>query len=512
VDDRPRRLRGTGIEEPGELARRVRGVSEADGWPEATRLISRHWDQMGVIAPREVLDAIHALPAEAILGEPGLVVAANYLQHVLIDGDTSRFAHDSRIDGMVATAETPLVQRLVVMTARLSTARNGGDFDSVVRIICAARKDVDGSTPEERAQIASTLPHLRLQWARALDFGDRAGAGAEYEAAYEQARLTDQPFLARRAASHLAWYEAAQGRLAIAESWISLAEEVEQNTRYDAPLLLARALIDVDRNDFHGAAVERVRLSVTPLGEYWAASLWVAMLGARTAAEATPIYAELEHEIDRHSHAERSAPANVRYLHAARLRLALLRRGGRLAALATPTTSIAHLAAATEALHQGAYERSESHGALAVEHAKMPRGLASGLLVRAAALEGLGRPRQAVDVALEAQAVMDSARLYSPYRLLPPGMLDRLAKRMPAHVGERVLTLAHGRRAPEVAALTPRQADILRALVSDEPLADIAESLFISRNTLKSALATIYGTLGVNTRHQAADVARRSGL
>jgi DNA-binding CsgD family transcriptional regulator len=346
-----------------------------------------------------------------------------------------------------------------------------------------------------------------------MEAGDEPNAAAEYESAYEGAQLTDQPFLARRAAAHLAWNHAAQGLLGPAESWIERAERLEPNPRYDAPLYLARALVRVDRNDFPGAAAEQARLTVIPVGEYWAAALWVALLTARTPAEAAPLHAQLEHEVDRHSEGERSAPADARYLQAARLRLSILRPGSAHSVRPTdPTTSIEHLTVAAQALHAGAFQQAASHSAKALEGTRTPRGLASGLLVRASALDSLKKTAHAVDTALQAQAVIDSDRLYSPYRLLPAGALDRLASRMPRDVGERILTLAHGERSPELAALTPRQTEILRGLMSDRPLTEVAAGLYVSVNTLKSALANIYTILGVRTRHQAADYARRAGL
>ncbi|RUQ98266.1 helix-turn-helix transcriptional regulator [Labedella endophytica] len=512
-DDEDANTVDANIAGPDELVRRMQDRASTVGWPEATDLIGRHWDELMVVAPQELLSAIRSLPGDAILEKPGLVVAANYLQRVLSDGDTSRFSHDARLDHLASAADASLTQRLILLTGQVSTARSAGATSGVMAIVASARKILASSTPEERAEIALTLPHLRLQWARAMEANDEPGAAAEYESAYELAQLTGQRFLARRAASHLAWLYAAQGQLTPAESWIERADRLEPNARYDAPLYLARALVKLDRNDFQGAAAEQTRLTVVPVGEYWAAALWVALLAARTPAEAAPLHAHLEHEVDRHSEGERTAPADARYLQAARLRLSILRPGSAHAVrLTDPATSIEHLTVATEALHAGAFKQAASHSAKALEHTRTPRGLAGGLLVRASALDSLKKTAYAVDTALQAQAVIDSARLYSPYRLLPTGALDRLASRMPSDVGERILSLAHGERSPELAALTPRQTEILRALMTDRPLTEVAASLYISVNTLKSALTNIYTMLGVRTRHQAADYARRAGL
>jgi LuxR family maltose regulon positive regulatory protein len=57
--------------------------------------------------------------------------------------------------------------------------------------------------------------------------------------------------------------------------------------------------------------------------------------------------------------------------------------------------------------------------------------------------------------------------------------------------------------------LTERERDVLRFLPSRLTLREIAAELYISLNTLKFHLKIIYGKLGVNSRSEAADAARR---
>ena len=56
--------------------------------------------------------------------------------------------------------------------------------------------------------------------------------------------------------------------------------------------------------------------------------------------------------------------------------------------------------------------------------------------------------------------------------------------------------------------LTGRERDVLRFLPSRLTVREIAEELYISVNTLKFHLRVIYRKLGVNSRAEAADVAR----
>ncbi len=85
-----------------------------------------------------------------------------------------------------------------------------------------------------------------------------------------------------------------------------------------------------------------------------------------------------------------------------------------------------------------------------------------------------------------------------------PQWLDRL--RRAAAEGAR---LSQGGRTELVDPLTERECDVLRFLASRLSVREIADELYLSVNTLKFHLKAIYRKLGVNSRAEAADVARR---
>jgi LuxR family transcriptional regulator, maltose regulon positive regulatory protein len=85
-----------------------------------------------------------------------------------------------------------------------------------------------------------------------------------------------------------------------------------------------------------------------------------------------------------------------------------------------------------------------------------------------------------------------------------PQWLDRL-RRAAAEGAVR----SQGGRADLVEPLTERERDVLRFLASRLTVREIADELYLSVNTLKFHLKAIYRKLGVNSRAEAAEAARR---
>ena len=62
------------------------------------------------------------------------------------------------------------------------------------------------------------------------------------------------------------------------------------------------------------------------------------------------------------------------------------------------------------------------------------------------------------------------------------------------------------------APLTPRELVVLAHLSDDVTLDDVARELFVSRNTVKTQVRSVYRKLGISTRAEAVEHARRLGL
>jgi LuxR family maltose regulon positive regulatory protein len=86
----------------------------------------------------------------------------------------------------------------------------------------------------------------------------------------------------------------------------------------------------------------------------------------------------------------------------------------------------------------------------------------------------------------------------------PAEWMDRLRRTM---AEARVRAVFDG--ADLVEPLTDRERDVLRFLPSRLTVREIADELYVSVNTLKFHLKVIYRKLGVNSRGEAAEVARK---
>jgi LuxR family maltose regulon positive regulatory protein len=60
--------------------------------------------------------------------------------------------------------------------------------------------------------------------------------------------------------------------------------------------------------------------------------------------------------------------------------------------------------------------------------------------------------------------------------------------------------------------LTARELDVLRLIAAGQSNPEIARTLYVEVNTVKTHVKNVYGKLGIHSRVQAADRARELGL
>ena len=170
---------------------------------------------------------------------------------------------------------------------------------------------------------------------------------------------------------------------------------------------------------------------------------------------------------------------------------------------------------------QAALERAETCLTDAAAQVTL-RDQISALVTAAVARRRLGQPEQAADQLGYALALAEPHGLYRPF--LDAGSAARSAltglirpANQGAAVAARILQRFDTRQArpadaPAVVPLTCSELAVLRFLPSHMTNQEIAESLFLSINTVKTHLRSVYRKLGVTTRRQAISAAGRLGL
>ncbi|WP_246520926.1 LuxR C-terminal-related transcriptional regulator [Curtobacterium flaccumfaciens] len=497
---------------PPKLAERVTAVGHRDGWQQATALIGTQWDEYATTAPEQLLDAIGALPGKVLLENSGLVVAANYLRQVAGNTEPHRFDRDGRLPAFPVPESGRIAEQLILLTGTVANARTRGDVTSARdaarearRRLAAAANNPARSNDLEDAK--GNLPHLFVQWGRALEASDTDGASFEYEEAHHAAIVTNQPQIARRAAGSLAWFHAERGRPNLAAEWLTRAWASGQpNPRYEAVNHLAAALVALEHDDRRAAGVELARLRAYPIGEYWAAALWLRAFHASGPAESTLVENELAGEVDRHQ-TENLSPVDARYLRAAKLTLGI----GDASLTPTKPTPYDRLLDAVEAYTRGAFEEVLNFAHDPAELAATPRVRSNALLVSSVAALALEDHSLAREHFERAAAILQAEGMTTPYRLLPPDVLTYFTESTGVLVPAALQNEAAA-TPMALGSLTKRERQILELLTTRAPFPEIATQLFISPNTVKTAAQRLYRKLNVNSRQEAAELARRAGI
>ena len=500
-----------------EFSRLFRESLEVAGWRDAAAMIESHWDYFLPTEPEVLFNAIKALPGEALVETPSLLIGADYLQHVLSGADPRVFRRKASIGVDDRGGPDGLRERLIAFTGRIADHRSAGRIMAAVEEAQRARLMLHRASSDDRAAIRAALPHLTVQWARSFDLADNILALREYEDTYDLALVNGQPNTARRAAASLAWMHADRGSTGSAELWLARARAAgEPQPRYDIPQYLAAALLALHRLDLPTAEFElAAALEVEP-GEHWAALLWLRALWARLPLDAELLQQELDREVARHPPGLALQGANRRYLTSARWRLGLT-LGTPIAALRTDEFEDG---TPGELSVESAYRRGDYAAALLSRAAQagdvLPtRQHASALLITAASRLRLGRESSAVEEFAKAFTIIEHERLLGMYALLRPEDLRELGEKSGCRVDDETLARLGGwpgAALPDIPKLTPREVQVLQMLLSTRSNAQIATDLFISPNTLKSLVRRLYKKLGVNTRQKAIDVAHSLGL
>ena len=169
-------------------------------------------------------------------------------------------------------------------------------------------------------------------------------------------------------------------------------------------------------------------------------------------------------------------------------------------------TLLCHLAGARVALQRRDVDRTRAELQSAVTLYETPSSAAfPWLAVQAAVLLG-GLHLDLGDLAAAARMLADARRhvVTLPNAGVLPGWID--------HLAAAIEDASARSKTKEATTLTTAELGVLRLLPTHLSLAQIADQHVVSRNTVKTQVASIYRKLGVNDRTEAVDRARAQGL
>ncbi|MBH0130957.1 helix-turn-helix transcriptional regulator [Salinibacterium sp. NK8237] len=493
------------------------------------------WPQMVSTAGASLRGMLDCTPDELWHNDPWLVTG--YATSFRSVDSTSRTTALPYFEAAFAllTPETPAFVRATLFVRYAAALRSLGRLNDALAAIASASAIADSRDVIPLARRVPLTAEIALhRGAIAFHGGDFDRAKADFRLAGSLAETNLSLANQLEVFGCLALIQLLMGDFEHALSYIARAESAGaspslRNSKFNAPALISELLIGVMQNgtDSSGPLVARVHEATQesdwePLGLYAEA---FTELFVGNAHEGLEKLRQALLSLDEWQPAG-FADSAIRGLRAA----ALLQLGDSgsawelLANLAPtqhhvvcPNRLIAHLRFVTGDA-RGALDALRECESLGDNHSS--RTLTDVFLVKAAAHLTLGGEEQSSVAFDRALRLAARNRMHSPFRLIPSEvvqeMLTRAATRsQPLEVGALIkrldgLTVILAPR--DSLALSDRERSIARELVRGSSSSEIAETLFISVNTVKSHLKSIYRKLGVTSRVEAIHKSRELGL
>lgn len=508
------RRAATHAEERGDPVTAMGLLVEAQAYDVVWAVFVRNFSELATNRVDDMIAVLGRIPA-ADLTEHGTLGIA--LAIMLSERESTP---SGRVRRLVATGlralhrlppprdETERHERLLAEFGALRAARQYERAAGVGEAIAAQQRAMGGADEQVREMFAVGMMQVVVTDVLAGAFPAAVSHAAEL--AHD-----DHPGRSSHRRSVLAEAHAIEGDVdratPLARSLSEEATEEWASSLYAKGWYVARALLAIEAGDPRAALSALEPVERTEFTEHWAYGLWVSGLAHLLAG--TPQQGLDAFELSFRSQRGRGMSRYAAdLLTAVRADLALAAGDvARADAVLSGRGASAPLALA-RARAALAHDNS-GHALRALEEVDWStatrRHLGESLLL-AAVVHLREDNRSSAEFALaRAVGILGRSHLTSPFALVPRRALEQLGAELPvALAGLADPFAALGGRV----ALSPRERAVLAQLVTAGSVVGIAEALFVSQNTVKTQLRSIYRKLGVSSRDEAVREARRQGL
>ncbi|WP_068159906.1 helix-turn-helix transcriptional regulator [Rhodococcus phenolicus] len=498
-------------------------AAEGRNWTVAADIVQRSWVDMASNRFGELVRVMRALPDEVLVDYPGLRAGRALITTMI---DEHPILREPLADDPAALTDpdrlAEAINYLYVATAQTIALRRAGNIAQAAARTRQFEPLVSGIMARQPAAIGEPLPMLRMQWALTQQLaGNLPEATTVFRRAYQSGVSYELNFVAGQSAGGSAVGWALAGDNTRVREWLDRAGRYDGTGSWSGAAKVsgrvAAVLQHLDALDLD-AAKEPLELLGRPSvrEELWAFVAYVHSQYALVTHDAYSGLTWLHHAVAAHRDKHTPGAFSRVLLTAVEVDLQLALGNGNLARATVDEEPGDHpflvVAAARIELLTGHPEfASKLLKRISWTDCGYPRAHLEALLLEAAAQVD----RDGHDDAVRAwtRACMLSVRLgnHRAFTTLPPRYIETLVAwsgtQVPGGRAESVFTDTIAR-----VELSPREAGVLALLARGSTLGEIAKELFVSPNTVKTQLRSIYRKLGVHTRYEAVGRARELRL
>ncbi|RDI24849.1 LuxR family maltose regulon positive regulatory protein [Rhodococcus sp. AG1013] len=502
---------------------------EGRDWDQAVSILKANWVVLISRHFRLVRESLAALPEHAAADD--LTIRAGRELFLRFGADSAQLPDlaPPTVDVDTAARGPAIADVLAVSSVQSFILRIAGNFTQASELTVRMSELGDRALELQPDTVSAFLPLLRLQWGITQQLhGDLSRSSAELRRAYNSNRPAGTDFVARNAAGSLALNYALIGELGHAETWLERERRHEDAAAWVTAMvrvggLVAGVLVALDRMELDVAAKILAELGDLPDDE----ELWAFALYAHCQLEL--VSGQAGAGLDR---MHRASAVYERWFTPGSIAAALL--------TATEADLYSALGRGNEAwrtvektpgrgpwtsMARARMNLSSGHPAAAladcvrptVTDCAHPRIRMESALVQAAAHLELSHEPQAQAMLQRAVALFDQTGLVRPFASLPVGRIAQMST-LGVALPEKWLAAVPPPESgvfPDrirLVDLSDRESAVLNVLASTSSVAEIATTLFVSQNTVKTQLRSVYRKLGVHSRADALLTAARLGL